>query len=358
MAKSDFQSKEDLKEYIDGLKEVKSQYESLIAKAKEFANTPGKVLSEIQKQIRELERQNDTYDEIVKSLKQAQSEYDKLSSKQEKFGQRNKKQKEEFDDLEDSLISIGSAIGKNTKLYETLQNRTIAVKETFKSIGEEVKKGGAGTQSDKVKEAAAAYVNMQTSITNAMNEQKLGNIDMDEYVNKIEDATNSFQNIVSKIDLAKVESKELVELLERMGAEGKSFTMVAKNKQLNQNLGKLGEDVATDLFKVTPEVAEGIDGMADIMKGAFSTAAGIGIYDMIKGGIKVLKNAGAIASKLFNAPVIEVTRQYELQEKLLDVQISQTEQIAKLNAGIVADRANLAFSEQLEQGAAQFRAIC
>ena len=357
MAKSDFQSKEDLKEYIDGLKEVKSQYDSLIAKAKEFANTPGKVLSEIQKQIRELERQNDTYDEIVKSLKQAQSEYDKLSSKQEKFGQRNKKQKEEFDDLEDSLISIGSAIGKNTKLYETLQNRTIAVKETFKSIGEEVKKGGAGTQSDKVKEAAAAYVNMQTSITNAMNEQKLGNIDMDEYVNKIEDATNSFQNIVSKIDLAKVESKELVELLERMGAEGKSFTMVAKNKQLNQNLGKLGEDVATDLFKVTPEVAEGIDGMADIMKGAFSTAAGIGIYDMIKGGIKVLKNAGAIASKLFNAPVIEVTRQYELQEKLLDVQISQTEQIAKLNAGIVADRANLAFSEQLEQGAAQFRAI-
>jgi hypothetical protein len=355
--KSDFQSKEELKEYIDALNEIKLKYESLNAKAKEFADIPGNVREEIKRQLKELKSQNDTYEEIVKSLRQAQSEYDKLSDKQEKFGRRTREQKTQFEDLEDSLISIGNAIGKNTKLYETLQNRTTAVKEVFSSIAAEVKNGGGGVESKKIKEAAASYVDMQASISNAMKEQEAGNIDMDEYINKIRNASESFSSIVSKIDLAKVESEELKELIKQMAQESNSFGNLAEKLQLKGDFKKAGSEAFTEFFKVTPEISGAIDGMSDMMKGAMTVAAGKGIYDLIKGGFKVLANAGEIASKLMNAPVVKVRREYELQEKLLETQISQTEQIAKLNAGIVADRANLAFSEQLEQGAAQFRAI-
>lgn len=355
--KSDFQSKEDLQEYIDGLREVKSQYDSLIAKAKELANTPGKARAEIQKQIKDLEKQNDTYEEIVNSLKQAQSEYDKLSSKQEKFTQRTKKQKEQFEDLEDSLVSIGNTIGKNTKLYETLENRTKGVKEVFSSISAEIRSGGGGIETKKIKEASASYVDMQSSISNAMKEQEAGNIDMDEYIDRVRNASESFSSIVSKIDLANVKSEELKELIKEMAKESNSFGDLAEKMQVKGDFKKAGTEAFTEFFKVSPEISGAIDGMSDMIKGSMTVAAGIGIYDILKGGFKVLANAGELASKLMNAPVVKVRREYELQEKLLEIQISQTEQIAKLNAGIVADRANLNFREQLEQGAAGFTAI-
>jgi uncharacterized coiled-coil DUF342 family protein len=355
--KSDFQSKEDLQEYIDGLREVKSQYDSLIAKAKELAGTPGKALTDIKKQIAELQRQTDSYEEIIKSLKRAQSEYDKLNSKQEESTKKTEKQKQLFDDLDDSLVSISNTIGKNTKLYEIFNDRTILTKNIFGDISKELQKGFGGVETEKIEKASFSFAEMQSSILNARKEQEAGNIDMDEYVDKIRNASESFSSIVSKIDLAKVESEELKELITQMAKESNSFGNLAEKMQIKGDFKKAGSEAFSEFFKVTPEIAGAIDGMSDMMKGAMTVAAGKGIYDLIKGGFKVLANAGEIASKLMNAPVVKVRREYELQEKLLETQISQTEQIAKLNAGIVADRANLAFSEQLEQGAAQFRSI-
>lgn len=355
--KSDFQSKEELQEYIDGLREVKSQYDSLIAKAKKLADMPGNAREEVKKQIKELERQNDTYEEIVKSLKQAQSEYDKLSSKQEKFTQRTKKQKEQFEDLEDSLISIGNVLGKNTELYQKIEDRTKGVKDVFSSISAELSSGGGGIESKKIKEAAASYVDMQASISNAMKEQQSGSIDMDEYIEKVKNASEAFSDIVSKIDLANIKSAELKELIKQMVNEANSFEDLSKKLDVKQSAKKAVGDAFSDFFKVSPEIEGAVDGMSDMIKGAITTGAGIGLYDLFKGGLKMLGSYGKLASKLFAAPVVKVRREYELQEKLLDIQVSQTEQIAKLNSGIVADRANLNFAEQLEQGAANFTAI-
>lgn len=357
MAKSDFQSKEDLKEYIDGLRGVKSQYDSLISKAKELANQPGKALAEIQKQIKQLEKQNDSYDEIVKSLKRAQSEYDKLSNSQEKFTKSTKKQKEGFDDIDDSLESIGRLIGKNTKLYKLFEDRTTTVKSVVGDISKEIKAGGGGVESKKIKAAANAYVEMQVSIGNAMKEQELGNINMDEYVDRTKEATTSFASIVSQIDLSKVKSEELVNLIKTMGKEADSFGNFAEKMQMKDDLKRAGSDAFSDFFKVSPELEGVVDGMSDMVKGALTVAAGKGIYDLVKGSLKLLGSLGTLGNKLFNAPVVKVTREFELQEKLLDIQISQTEQIANLNAGIVADRANLNFREQLEQGTAEFNAM-
>lgn len=358
--KSDFQSKEDLQEYIDGLREIKSQYDTLIAKAKELATTPGKALNDIKNQIKQLEKQNDTYDEIVNSLKQAQAEYDKLINSQDKFGKRTQKQKEQFDDLNDSLISIGNLIGRNTKLYETFGNRTQAVKEVFSSISTEIKNGGGGIESKKIKEASSAYVDMQTSINNAMREQELGNIGMDEYADKVRSVSESFSSIASKIDLSNVKSEELVDLIEQMKKEAKSFGDLAEKFQIKADVKKLKGDLGdafSDFFKASPELEGAIDGMSDMIKGAVTVAAGKGLYDLVKGAFKTLGSLGKLGNKLFNAPVVKVRREFELMEKLLDIQISQTEQIANLNAGIVADRANLNFREQLEQAAAQFTAV-
>lgn len=357
MAKSDFQSKEDLQEYIDGLNQVKSQYDSLIAKAKELSNQPGKARAEIQKQLKELEKQNDSYSEIVKSLKQAKSEYDKLSNSQEKFTQNTKKQKEQFQDIDDSLISIGNLIGKNTRLYKLFEDRTTAVKSVVGDISKELKNGGGGPEKNKIKAAAAAYTQMQVSIGNANKEQELGNISMDEYVDRTKEATNSFSSIVSQIELSKVKSEELVNLIKTMANEANSFGNLAEKMQMKGDLKKAGSDAFSDFFKVSPELEGIVDGASDMVKGAITTAAGIGIYDLVKGSLKLLGGLGKLGNKLFNAPVVKVTREFELQEKLLDIQISQVEQIANLNAGIVADRANLDFSEQLEQGTAEFNAM-
>ena len=352
--KSDFQSKEDLQEYIDGLREVKSQYDSLIAKAKELANQPGKALNDIKNQIKQLEKQNDTYEEIVNSLKQAQSEYDKLSDKQEKFTQRTKKQKEQFEDLEDSLISIGNVLGKNSELYQKIEDRTKGVKEVFSSISAELSSGGGGIESKKIKEAAASYVDMQASISNAMKEQKAGNIDVDEYIQKVKDASESFSNIVSKIDLANIKSEELVKLIKEMVKESDSFSDLSEKIKMDEDFQDVAAKNIGDAFRATPELSESIDGGMDLMKAIKKGAGPVAIAAAV---LAIVKGIGSLLGKLNFATVIKTEREYEGINKILDVQISQLEQIAKLNAGLVAERANLNFDEQLEQAALSFNTV-
>ena len=111
--KSDFGSKQELQEYIGGLQQVKAQYDSLLAKAKELASTPGKARAEIQRQLKELEKQNDSYSEIIVSLKRAQSEYDKLSDKQEKLTKSTKKYGDALNDLlnpSEELLDLQNSI--------------------------------------------------------------------------------------------------------------------------------------------------------------------------------------------------------------------------------------------------------
>ena len=84
MAKSDFGSKQELQEYLAGLKQIDAQYKILNAEAKKLRDTPGGAKQQVQQQLRDLRIQSDTHKEILASIKLATKELNDFEKTQEK----------------------------------------------------------------------------------------------------------------------------------------------------------------------------------------------------------------------------------------------------------------------------------
>ena len=91
MAKSDFGSKQELQEYLAGLKQIDAQYKILNAEAKKLADVPGGAKEQVKQQLRDLQIQYDTHKEILASIKIAQKELDSFNNTQKKITTEGKK---------------------------------------------------------------------------------------------------------------------------------------------------------------------------------------------------------------------------------------------------------------------------
>ena len=132
MAKSDFQSKAELQDYLNGLREIDAQYKKLNAEAKKLADVPGGAKQQVQQQLRDLRIQSDSHKEILASIKLATKELNDFETAQARV---SKTQQKNADDLKkrvndlnndseeylDLQYDISKSFGKTTDHAKMLQ---------------------------------------------------------------------------------------------------------------------------------------------------------------------------------------------------------------------------------------------
>jgi hypothetical protein len=140
----------------------------------------------------------------------------------------------EFEDMDDTLISIGNTMKTNNKLVELQSDNFTKVKLVATSIADELAKGGASNEKTQKQIIAAqnAYKNMHISIADANKEYALGRISNEERVELIKRQSESFQDMVSVIDMTKVSSEELTEQIKNMTDEAEHFGNSMKEAQV------------------------------------------------------------------------------------------------------------------------------
>ena len=140
----------------------------------------------------------------------------------------------EFEDMDDTLISIGNTMKTNNKLVELQSDNFTKVKLVATSIADELAKGGASNEKTQKQIIAAqnAYKNMHISIADANKEYALGRISNEERVDLIKRQSESFQDMVSVIDMTKVSSEELTEQIKNMTDEAEHFGNSMKEAQV------------------------------------------------------------------------------------------------------------------------------
>ena len=275
MAKSDFSSKKELQEYLSGLKEIDAQYKSLNRQAKELANSPGKAKVEVQRQLKELERQNDTHKEILASIKRAQKELDGFGDSQKKITSEAKKSAKVFEDIADTFgeldglqHSISAQFGKShvqTKAMQAVVEKTKAQYNGIQSIlnsSSDIQQH----QRDTIEAALEIYKNFPVTL-NDLNKQVKRNKLGQESVN---------QAVINTVD-------EYSDFINQLDTSNESIALI---KQRLEDLLP-----AMDKFKSAAESSkkefEGID----------AAAAGIGFFSGGVAGGGQLTSAGADITK-------------------------------------------------------------
>ena len=209
MANGDFGSKQELQEYLAGLKQIDAQYRSLNKQAKELANTPGNAREAIKKQLKELKEQNDTHKEILDSIKRAQKELDSFSNTQEKITRQSKKSADAFEDMVDSFgeleglqHSISTQFGKNhvqTKAMEAVVEKTKAQYNGIKSILNNTS-DIQQHQKDSIENALEIYKNFPVTVADLNKELKRGKIDQEGVNSAIIATVHEYSDFVNQLD--------------------------------------------------------------------------------------------------------------------------------------------------------------
>lgn len=209
MANGDFGSKQELQEYLAGLKQIDAQYRSLNKQAKELANTPGNAREAIKKQLKELREQNDSHKEILDSIKRAQKELDTFSNTQEKITKQAKKSADAFEDMVDSFgeleglqHSISAQFGKNhvqTKAMEAVVEKTKAQYNGIKSILNNTS-DIQQHQKDSIENALEIYKNFPVTVADLNKELKRGKIEQEGVNSAIISTVSEYSDFVNQLD--------------------------------------------------------------------------------------------------------------------------------------------------------------
>ena len=364
--KSDFQSKEDLQEYIGGLQQVKAQYDSLLAKAKELASTPGKARAEIQRQLKELEKQNDSYSEIIASLKRAQVEYDKLSDKQENLTKSTKKYADALDDLlnpSEELLDLQNSIlntqGKQSGEYDIIRKKIEGQTAQLKSIADIL--GDASDISEHQKnivlEAAEAYKSQDASIGNLRKELKRGNITQEQFNDGIISLSNYWDDIVNKIDTTNPKLEALYEILKGMNSEAAAFNL-AQAEQSNARMGALKGAGNVVSSTVGGPVGGVISSGTDIAAGKVGNDKGLaaaGYIGLIIAALGIVKGMNNFYQELNKAKYDALKLFPQMEEEIRNIDISLGRATSN-SKNFVKSLALADFTGELRQAGAQFEA--
>jgi len=194
-----------------------------------------KYLLTAQKELAKLQKEMSDGDKVQAELiKEKQREVTKLNKIYKDNAKVIKESVSDFEDMDDTMSSIGNQMKKNNKLVEEQADSFTKVKLIAASISAELSEGATTNKKtqQQVINAQNAYKNMHTSIADINREFSLGRMSNEERVEQIKRQSEAFQDVISVIDMTKVSSEGLKEVLEKMSKEGESFGKLMEQSKI------------------------------------------------------------------------------------------------------------------------------
>jgi hypothetical protein len=204
-----FGSKQELQDYINSLKEIDAQYQSLNRQAKELASVPGSAKNAILKQLKALREQYDTHKEILTSIKQAESELKNFTKQSEKATKSLEAQAKAVDDLSDNFSeldtfqrSITRRYGEQSDETKRINKNVDAIKAATGGVGKFLKKNVnlEEDQRDALIEASEYLKSMPSSFDKLNKQVSRGTINQKKYNYYVAELNDNWEEILDKID--------------------------------------------------------------------------------------------------------------------------------------------------------------
>lgn len=347
MAKSDFGNKQELQEYLAGLKQIDAQYKILNAEAKKLADVPGGAKNQVKQQLRDLQIQYDTHKEILASIKLATKELDDFEKTQQKIAKtsikvtdelkkqtesidaqekRIKNLAEDFDEIDGLQNSITSNYGKQYGDVAAIQKKIDGTKGLISGISELIKHDSKvyGDQLDKILDIAEQYKGMPETFARLSKERKLGLISEKQMNQQLKRNQDEFEEMVSKLKITNAETEQLINLFKQLNEENDKFSKVTKAKSdFEEGAGALGDKVFSNAPPVIGDLYHGArEVRSAFQEGAIVTAATIaGFYALTKAFAyyKSFRTLQIDGNENDPNNIINLQRMYTANKQILDM---------------------------------------
>jgi hypothetical protein len=351
MAKSDFGNKQELQEYLAGLKQVDAQYKILNAEAKKLRDIPGDANNQVKQQLRDLRSQYDTHKEIGISIKRAQKELDGFKDAQQKISKEARKTADVFGELEGLQASITNEYGRQSvqaKSLEAIVDKTKAQYNGITSIlnnNTEIQ----GHQKDVINQALDIYKNFPVVLNGLEKQLKRNEITAEGFQDSIIKTEQGFRDLINQMDEMIPGVKEIKDLLDSLpeGMKKNAAAAAAMKKQF------AGIDAAQAVGGFALGGVAGGSGIvshtADIGKNLISgtdlkTIGFVGLGLAIIEFTAQLKGTQLAAAKAANA----------IEKATLENKLLQREIAIDLANGLPGEEAMIKFKYQLQEFSAEF----
>ena len=380
MAKeSNFGSKQELQEYLTGLKQIDAQYKILNAEAKKLRDVPGGAKQQVQQQLKDLQTQYDTHKEILASIKLATKELDDFEKTQQKIAKTSikvtdafKKQTESieaqenrikgladnWDEIDGLQNSITSNYGKQYGEVKAIQKKIDGTKALISGISELIKKDGKayGDQLDTILDIAEQYKGMPQTFATLSKERKLGLITEKQMSQQLKRSQDEFEEMVSKLQLTNAETEKLVALFKQLNVENAAFNEPIEQKsQLKSGANAL---ITESPFGQAPIIGQTISKASETVFSDDKLAAAslIGLAFL---AAKALATIAAIedlnnGTKKATDTYIGLERRYDSQIQNLELEIEARKKILELQSGFIERSTLFDFNTQLMQMGNEF----
>ena len=225
MAKSDFGSKQELQEYLAGLKQIDAQYKILNAEAKKLADVPGGAKEQVKQQLRDLQIQHDTHKEIIASIKFAQKELDSFNNTQKKITTEGKKNANtaanmvnSFGELEGLQVSITNQYGRQSAQAKSIEAIVDKTKAQYNGITSILNSNIdiQGHQRDIIDEALDTYKNFPVVLNGLEKQLKRNEITAEQFYKSITSTNEQFRDLINQMDDMVPGVKEIKEHLDSL----------------------------------------------------------------------------------------------------------------------------------------------
>lgn len=206
---SNFANKQELQDYLNSLRQIDAQYQSLNRQAKELANVPGNARENIKGQLKALREQYDTHKEILASIKKAESELKSFTKEAEKAANALEKQQKAAEDLSDNFSELNTFQRSITRQYgeqsdETrrINKQVDSIKATVGGVGKFLKKNVdlEGDQVDALMEASDYLKSMPSSFDKLNRQVSRGTLNQKKYNQYVADLNDNWEEILDKIN--------------------------------------------------------------------------------------------------------------------------------------------------------------
>jgi len=279
---SNFANKQELQDYLNSLKEIDAQYQSLNRQAKELASVPGNAREAIKQQLKTLREQYDTHKEIIASIKQAEKELKSLTKETEKGTKALEAQAKAADDLSDNFSELDSFQRSITRKYgeqsdETRRiNKNVeAIKASVGGVGKFLKKNVdlEGDQVDALMEASDYLKSMPSSFDKLNRQVSRGTINQKKYNQYVAELSDNWEEILDKINDS---GRGLGGMKKALREMGKSQGLSSEASQRYEQLVKFEENQKTNSV-VTGAALSGLpggDGLNQLLEAEVKEKAG------------------------------------------------------------------------------------
>jgi hypothetical protein len=380
MAKeSNFGSKQELQEYLAGLKQIDAQYKILNAEAKKLANVPGGAKNQVKQQLRDLQTQYDTHKEILASIKLATKELDDFEKTQQKIAKTSikvtdafKKQTESieaqenrikgladnWDEIDGLQNSITSNYGKQYGEVKAIQKKIDGTKALISGISELIKHDSKayGDQLDTILDIAEQYKGMPQTFATLSKERKLGLITEKQMSQQLKRSQDEFEEMVSKLQLTNAETEKLVALFKQLNVENAAFNKPIEQK--SQGKSAANALITESPFGEAPIIGQAISKASETVfsEDKIVAASFIGLGFL---AAKALATIAAIeglndGTKKATETYIGLERRYDSTIQNLELEIEARKKILELKSGFIERNTLFDFNTQLMQMGNEF----